>query len=148
MLAPRRSNPTLMSFTCTSAAPSIAGIERRKLYLATSSLSKPRKRPADIVAPEREIPGAMARACAHPIMSELRTPSFSMDSFSLTPLLTLSDPHSSRPVTMRKKPTATVLLNRASKKSHHNTEFIFTEERSDPSPLSPQHSPPDKPLPG
>jgi len=85
------SNKDDMSCTWTSAAPRIAGMESKKLNLAANSLSSPRNRPVDMVAPDRDIPGAMAHACATPInMAFLMLISFKLD-LSLVSRDTISD---------------------------------------------------------
>ena len=43
-----------------NVAPRIAGIDRRKENLPASSRFRPQKRPMEMVAPDREIPGMMA----------------------------------------------------------------------------------------
>jgi len=48
-------------------APKMTGSERRKLKRAASSISTPKKRAHTIVAPERETPGRIAKACAKPM---------------------------------------------------------------------------------
>ena len=50
----------VISFNCTSAAPRIAGIDSKKLNLAANSRLSPENNPAAIVAPDLEMPGAMA----------------------------------------------------------------------------------------
>ena len=81
-----------MSFAWTNAAPNIAGIDNKKLNLAANSLFRPENRPAAIVAPDLEIPGAMAIPWATPITRAfLKDMSFT----SLSPGLTLSAPHKS-----------------------------------------------------
>ena len=49
------------------AAKKIAGIPRRNENLAASFLSHPYKSAMEIVAPERDTPGIMAKAWARPI---------------------------------------------------------------------------------
>ena len=44
-----------------------AGIDRKKLSRVAVTRSRPRKRPAEIVAPDRETPGISANACTTPI---------------------------------------------------------------------------------
>ncbi len=44
------------------------GVERRKENLAAASLSNPLNKLAEIVIPERETPGMIAKACATPII--------------------------------------------------------------------------------
>ncbi len=51
----------------TKAANEIAGIPRRKENLAASFLSHPDKSAIEIVAPERDTPGIIAKAWATPI---------------------------------------------------------------------------------
>ena len=51
----------------TKAANDIAGIPRRNENLAASFLFHPDKRAIEIVAPERDTPGKIARAWAIPI---------------------------------------------------------------------------------
>ena len=51
----------------TKAANEIAGIPRRNENLAASFLSHPNKSAIEIVAPERDTPGIMAKAWAKPI---------------------------------------------------------------------------------
>jgi len=51
----------------TKAANDIAGIPRRKEYLAASFLFQPDNRAIEIVDPERDTPGKIAKACAIPI---------------------------------------------------------------------------------
>ena len=51
----------------TKAANEIAGIPRRKENLAASFLFHPDKRAIEIVAPERDTPGRIAKAWAIPI---------------------------------------------------------------------------------
>ena len=51
----------------TKAANEIAGIPRRNEYLAASFLFHPDKRAIEIVAPERDTPGKIAKAWAIPI---------------------------------------------------------------------------------
>ena len=51
----------------TKAANEIAGILRRNENLAASFLSHPANSAMEIVAPERETPGIMAKAWARPI---------------------------------------------------------------------------------
>ena len=51
----------------TKAANDIAGIPRRNENLAASFLFHPDKRAIEIVAPERETPGKIAKAWAIPI---------------------------------------------------------------------------------
>ena len=51
----------------TKAASEIAGIPRRNENLAASFLFHPYKRAMEIVAPERDTPGIMAKAWARPI---------------------------------------------------------------------------------
>ena len=82
-----KSNIVVISLACTNAAPKIAGIDNKKLNRADNSLSKPKYSPVEIVAPERDIPGAMEQAWATPINRELL-----MDiSFRLVFLVTLRD---------------------------------------------------------
>ena len=47
-------------------APKIAGSEIKNEYSPANSLENPKKRPDDIVVPDRESPGNMASACANP----------------------------------------------------------------------------------
>lgn len=51
-----------ISLAWTKAAPSMAGIDSKKLKRAANSLSSPKNNPVDMVAPERDIPGAMEQA--------------------------------------------------------------------------------------
>ena len=51
----------------TSAAPAIIGIESKKEILAPAARLKPSSKAAVIVAPERDTPGIIAKACAQPI---------------------------------------------------------------------------------
>ena len=51
----------------TKAAKEIAGIPRINENLAASFLSHPDKSAIEIVAPERDTPGIMAKACAKPM---------------------------------------------------------------------------------
>ena len=51
----------------TKAANEIEGIPRRNENLAASFLFHPDKRAIEIVAPERDTPGTIAKACAMPI---------------------------------------------------------------------------------
>ena len=51
----------------TKAANEIAGMPRRNEYLAASLLFHPDNRAIEIVDPERETPGKIAKACAIPI---------------------------------------------------------------------------------
>ena len=51
----------------TKAANEIAGIPRRNENLVASFLSHPDKSAIEIVAPERDTPGIMAKAWANPI---------------------------------------------------------------------------------
>ena len=51
----------LISLIFRSAAPLIAGIERRKENLAAALGSIPKSMPTAIVDPEREIPGMIAK---------------------------------------------------------------------------------------
>ena len=51
----------------TKATNEIAGIPRRNEYLAASFLFHPNKRAIEIVAPERDTPGKIAKAWAIPI---------------------------------------------------------------------------------
>ena len=48
-------------------APRIDGIARRNEYIPENFRDAPVYNPADIVAPEREIPGSIAKACTTPI---------------------------------------------------------------------------------
>ncbi len=59
-----------------TVAPRIAGMERRKENLAERSRSNPQKRPVDMVAPDREIPGIMAIPWAIPTRIESSHPIF------------------------------------------------------------------------
>ena len=56
----------------TKAANDIAGIPRRNENLAASFLSQPDKSAKEIVAPERDTPGIIAKAWAIPIYKLLR----------------------------------------------------------------------------
>ena len=56
----------------TKAANEIAGIPRRKENLAASFLSHPDKSAIEIVAPDLDTPGIIAKACAIPIKKLLR----------------------------------------------------------------------------
>ena len=91
-------------------------MDSRKLYLAANSLSNPKNSPADIVAPDRDIPGAMAQAWAIPTTSAFLMVSFSRGFLSsgLILLLTFSDPQSRKPVIIKNTPTAGMLLNKLS----------------------------------
>ena len=60
--------------TSKTVAPRIAGMERRKEKRAERSRSNPQKRPVDMVAPDREIPGMMAIPWAIPIRTESSHP--------------------------------------------------------------------------
>ena len=51
----------------TNAAKEIEGIPRRNENLAASFLLHPDKRAIEIVAPERDTPGIIAKACAIPM---------------------------------------------------------------------------------
>ena len=57
----------------TKAANEIAGIPRRNENLAASLLFHPDKRAIEIVAPERDTPGKIAKAWAIPIYCLLYT---------------------------------------------------------------------------
>ncbi len=71
----------VISLACTKAAPSIAGMDNKKLNLAANSLLSPENSPAEMVAPDLEIPGAIAIPCAIPItrafLNEISLTSFS-----------------------------------------------------------------------
>ena len=56
----------------TKAANEIAGMPRRKENLAASFLSNPENRAMEIVAPERDTPGIIAKAWAIPIYKLFR----------------------------------------------------------------------------
>ena len=92
----------LISFICTTAAPNMAGMDNKKLNLAANSLLRPEKSPADIVAPNLDIPGAIAMAWNIPITIAFFNV---MSSTSLWPVLTLSAPHNRNPVISRNMPT-------------------------------------------
>jgi len=85
------SNKDVISFACTNAAPKMAGMESKKLNLAVNSLSSPRNRPVDMVAPDLEIPGAMANAWATPIIKEFLMVIFFKLDLSLVFLDIISD---------------------------------------------------------
>ena len=57
----------------SSPAAATIGTARRKLKRAASGRLMPLNMPADMVAPEREMPGAMATACARPTASASAT---------------------------------------------------------------------------
>lgn len=52
---------------CSAPAATSAGIPKKKLSLVAATLSNPRNRPAEIVAPERLTPGMSAKHCIMPI---------------------------------------------------------------------------------
>ena len=51
----------------TIAAKEMAGIPKRKENFAASPLSQPQTRPVEIVIPDLETPGKIAKACERPI---------------------------------------------------------------------------------
>ena len=61
------------SFSFKTAAPAIIGIESKKEILALATLVKPKNKAALIVMPERETPGIIAKACAQPIKSIIKS---------------------------------------------------------------------------
>ena len=67
--------PSPTSFVILNTiAPPVTGIIIKKLSRTAASRSKPRRRAAVIVIPERDVPGLSASACAAPTMTESRTP--------------------------------------------------------------------------
>ena len=67
---PVASSPLSTSgYPFSRTAPSMIGTSRRNERRAAASRVSPRKRPALIVIPERETPGARARLCASPTSS-------------------------------------------------------------------------------
>ncbi len=70
--------PSPTSFVILNTiAPPVTGIIIRKLSRAAASRSKPRRRAAVIVIPERDVPGFSASACAAPTITASRTPNSS-----------------------------------------------------------------------
>ena len=59
--------PVTRSLTCSTTEPRIAGIDIRNEKRAASSRSTPRRSPPEIVLPERETPGKIAKAWKQPI---------------------------------------------------------------------------------
>ena len=59
---PSPARPAILNTT----APAVTGIIIKKLRRAAASRSKPRKRPAVIVMPDRDVPGLRASAWAAP----------------------------------------------------------------------------------
>lgn len=92
----------VISLTWTNAAPNMAGIDNKKLYLAASSRFNPENKPAAIVDPDLEIPGAIDKAWNIPITIAF----FNVISLtSLCPGFTLSEAHNKIPVIIRNMPT-------------------------------------------
>ena len=58
-------------------APRVMGVASRKLKRAVVSRVRPKASPADIVAPERLIPGSRAAACDRPMISARPGPTWS-----------------------------------------------------------------------
>ncbi len=59
-ITPKDMSIVAISFICITPAPTTAGTDKRKLYLAAYSLSSPRHSPDAMVEPERDIPGSTA----------------------------------------------------------------------------------------
>ena len=98
------------SFSSRMAAPRIAGIERIKEYFTANFLSNPQNVHAEIVVPEREIPGSVANPCAIPI----RIPSPQETSFGIfQQFSTRSDRYRIMPVIRRQIP-GTIRVEEAS----------------------------------
>ena len=55
-------------------APAVIGIDSRKLNRVAAGRVKPSNSPAVNVIPDRETPGANARACAHPMITANGSP--------------------------------------------------------------------------
>ena len=113
----------IKSRSSSKAAPPIAGIASRKENSAASLLRIRQSTPAEIVLPEREIPGVIATACAQPISSALPKLRFSAVSavsslelcFSLLP---------GKPKTQPRKVAVTINPNAATK----GDEKIFSSQ--------------------
>ena len=58
-----------MSYTSMTSDSKMTGMDIKKENFAISSLSLPHKSPAEIVLPEREMPGKTAKPCATPMKS-------------------------------------------------------------------------------
>ena len=75
------------SGTLPSAAPAVIGSASRKLKRAAASRRWPSRSAMLIVAPERDVPGTIARACANPIRSasrsEIASPSAALPAASI-----------------------------------------------------------------
>ncbi len=67
------------SWSWSTTAPIIAGIDIRNENLPANSLSNPQKRPQAMVEPEREIPGIIARPWTVPMSKALNKPIFFLD---------------------------------------------------------------------
>jgi len=66
---PANIDPLFMkSFALKTMAPAMAGIDKRKENSAAATGFTPENKPAEMVEPEREIPGRMATACPIPII--------------------------------------------------------------------------------
>lgn len=105
------SNNPIMFLASTSVAPSIAGMDIKKLNLAASSRFIPTSKLADIVAPDLDIPGSIAQACPIPTNRASLIP---VCSISLVPDGIFSAINSMNPVIMRKHATSGMLLNACS----------------------------------
>lgn len=127
-IIPRKYNPksalpeSVNAPNCRTTAPKIAGIDiKNENSKAIAGLS-PNNNAAVIVVPEREIPGIIAKTCAHPTIKAIFKPIFT-DLFFLSPANLLTNKITALKINRQ----ATVLgtENKISKKSSkHNTATI------------------------
>ena len=102
--------PATISLDSMIVAPIIAGTDSRNEYLKAVVLSIFLSNPVATVTPLLETPGIIAAACANPIKSESRVPSFRL------PIL-FSEKKSAKPVISSAEPTTRRLLKSVSRRS-------------------------------
>ena len=88
-------------YISTNAAIDIAGIPSKSEYFAASSLFQPSKRALEIVIPDLDTPGIIAKDCAKPIKKLFIKLWFKSDIFLL---LLISDKYINKPVKIEINP--------------------------------------------